>query len=63
MKQTPNFWQDPTTLTGNLHVATTVAFPKPIDWNKILAYTQKPNEPGHPIINSKLSLKKILIFL
>lgn len=34
-KQIPNFWQNARTLVGDLHWAITVAFLKPVDWNKI----------------------------
>ena len=50
-KQTPNFWQKARTVAGELHSTITVAFHKPIDWNKIQASTQKYDELAHEYYN------------
>ena len=50
-KQTPNFWQESRTLAVELYPALTVAFLRPIDWNKIQASTQKSDEPFHGYYN------------
>lgn len=50
-KQTPNFGQDASKFTRNLHQSIPTAFPKAFDWNKIQACTQKPDLPVHDYYN------------
>lgn len=45
-------------LAGNLHRAVTAAFPKPVDWNKVQACTQKPDEPDRNYYNQLQTVSK-----
>ena len=46
-KENANFGQGARTLARNLYRAMTGTFPKPVDWTKIQACTQKPDGRVH----------------